>query len=101
VTAYRTLPGAIESVPVGESPPIGLRFAPCGVHDGNMSEAPRTRHTVRAVHTKPEFPPIVEACPSALAASIRAGQLYLSGYKVEIHPPLPAVALTATSAAAL
>jgi|HubBroStandDraft_1064217.scaffolds.fasta_scaffold1194079_1 hypothetical protein len=54
-----------------------------------MSEAPRATHTVRAVHAKPEFPPIVEVCPTPLAASIRAGQLYLFGYYVEVQPPLP------------
>ena len=41
---------------------------------------------VRALHEKPEFPVIVEVCPTAAAAEIRAGQLYLFGYTVQIVP---------------
>jgi hypothetical protein len=37
---------------------------------------------VRALHEKPEFPVIVEVCPTAAAAE----QLYLFGYTVQIVP---------------
>jgi hypothetical protein len=71
------LPG-LDSPQAGSSPQWGI-----------PGPAPKGRHTVRAVHDKSEFPPVLEECPTPTAATIRAGQLYLFGYKVEIEPPLP------------
>jgi hypothetical protein len=44
----------------------------------------RVTYAVWAVHPKPDSLPVSEVCLTPLAATIRAGQLHLAGYRVEI-----------------
>ena len=82
----------MHSSKVSRSKLPGLELASSGSSPqwGIPGPAPKGRHTVRAVHDKSEFPPVLEECPTPTAATIRAGQLYLFGYKARsIEPPLP------------
>ena len=48
------------------------------------SKMPAGTYSVRATNPKLNPPIVVESCPTSAAMEIRAGQLYLAGYDVEV-----------------